>query len=269
MHRTVSCVMAAELRECEGASRVVLAITPAAGPLMVTESLDVSIDGSMVTVRDIGDEFGGRLQVLDILGDGRLEVRYLATVAGRMDPAPVDEVDLIRFLRPSRYCESDRLMGFARGEFGHLEGAALLEEVTRWVGRRVAYVAGSSRSTDGAVATLLGRQGVCRDFAHLVIALLRSCDIPARLAAVYAPGLNPMDFHAVAEAFVDGRWVAADATGLAPCSTMLRIATGRDAAHTAFLTSIGCSLELLELEVMAISDGLLPFDDPRLAVQLS
>lgn len=265
----MSCVMVADLRASFGAGRVVLAITPATGSPPVTESLDVTLDGSAIAVREIADELGGRLQLLDGIRDGRLELRYEATVAGRTDPPPVEEIDLIRFLRPSRYCESDRLMGFARGEFGHLNDAALLEEVTRWVGRRVAYVAGSSRSTDGAVATLLGRQGVCRDFAHLVIALLRSCDIPARLAAVYAPGLSPMDFHAVAEAFVDGRWVAADATGLAPRSTMLRIATGRDAADTAFLTSVGCSLELLGLEVMATTDGLLPFDDPLLAVQLT
>ncbi|MFN0028687.1 MAG: transglutaminase-like domain-containing protein [Acidimicrobiales bacterium] len=269
MHRTVSCVMTAELRDTNGAGRVVLAIAPATGPAPVEESLEVTVDGSTVGAGEIADELGGRLHVLDGVSDGRLEVRYQATVAGRIEPAPPAEIDLIRFLRPSRYCESDRLMGFARGEFDHLEGVALLDGVTQWVGQRVAYVSGSSRSTDGAVATLLGGQGVCRDFAHLVIALLRSCDIPARLAAVYAPGLSPMDFHAVAEAYVQGRWVAADATGLAPRSTMLRIATGRDAADTAFLTSMGCSLELLEMEVTATSDGLLPSDDALVAVQLT
>ena len=85
-----------------------------------------------------------------------------------------------------------------------MSGLSLLESVSSWVGQRVAYIAGSSRSTDGAVATLLARQGVCRDFADLVIALLRGCDTPARLVSVYAPGLQPMDFHAVAEAYIDG-----------------------------------------------------------------
>ena len=167
----------------------------------------------------------------------------------------------MRYLRPSRYCEADRLYAFARAEFRGIRGLPLLDAVSSWVGMRVAYVAGSSRSIDGAVATLLARQGVCRDFAHLVIALLRACDVPARLAAVYAPGLSPMDFHAVAEAYVDGRWLVVDATCLAPRPAMLRIATGRDAADTAFLTSVGCSVELLTLAVTATTDGDLLADD--------
>ena len=140
--------------------------------------------------------------------------------------------------------------------------------MSSWVGTRLAYVAASSRSTDGAVTTLLARQGVCRDFAHLVIAILRSCDTPARLAAVYAPGLSPMDFHAVAEAFVEGQWLVVDATGLAPRHAMLRIATGRDAADVAFLTSAGCCVDLSRLEVAATTDGSLPAEDPVLPVQL-
>jgi transglutaminase-like putative cysteine protease len=118
------------------------------------------------------------------------------------------------------------------------------------------------------VSTLLARQGVCRDFAHLVIALLRACDVPARLASVYAPGLQPMDFHAVAEVLIDGRWLVTDATLLAPRSTLVRIATGRDAADTAFLTTTGASVELTSLEVHATSDGPLPDDDLRQPVQL-
>ena len=119
--------------------------------------------------------------------------------------------------------------------------------MSSWVGQRVAYIPGSSRPIDGAVATLLSREGVCRDFAHLVIALLRACDTPARLVSVYAPGLQPMDFHAVAEAYIDGRWLVADATALAPRSSMVRIATGRDAADTAFLTSTGAEVRLVSL----------------------
>ena len=85
---------------------------------------------------------------------------------------------------------------------------------------------------------------------------------------MYAPGLEPMDFHAVAEALVDGRWLVTDATCLAPRSTLLRIATGRDAADTAFLTTSGAAVELTALEVLATSDGLLPVDDLREQVQL-
>lgn len=129
------------------------------------------------------------------------------------------------------------------------------------MGTRLHYMPGSSGPTDGAVDTMLHRQGVCRDYAHLVIALLRALDVPARLAAVYAPGLDPMDFHAVAEVAVDGTWRVADATLLAPRSSLVRICTGRDAANTAFLSTYGGQADLLEYEVTATIDGRLPDDD--------
>ena len=122
-------------------------------------------------------------------------------------------------------------------------------------------------STDGAEQTLLARRGVCRDYAHLVIALLRALDVPARMVAVYAPGLSPMDFHAVAEAWVDGAWWTVDATRLAPRQSMLRISTGRDAADIAFLTNHWADLSLTRMEVLAIVDEL-PSDDGTQLVQL-
>jgi transglutaminase-like putative cysteine protease len=122
-------------------------------------------------------------------------------------------------------------------------------------------VSGSSDHTDGAVDTLLTRCGVCRDYAHLVVGLLRALAVPARLVACYAPGLSPMDFHAVVEAHVEGRWLVLDATRRAPRATLLRIATGRDAADTAFLSSYGGAVTVAEIEVMATSDGDLPPDD--------
>ena len=96
-------------------------------------------------------------------------------------------------------------------------------------------MAGSSSVHDSAEDTLLTGMGTCRDFAHLGVALCRAVGIPARFAAVYAPGLSPMDFHAVFEAQdLDGRWYAYDATDLAPRQSMVRIVTGRDAADAAF-----------------------------------
>lgn len=111
-------------------------------------------------------------------------------------------------------------MPVAAAEFAGITGKPLLDAVSSWVGSQLSYVSGSSKPIDGAVDTYLSRQGVCRDYAHLVIALLRGLNVPARLAAVYAPGLDPMDFHAVAEAYVDGAWWVVDATALAlvrPC----------------------------------------------------
>ena len=176
-------------------------------------------------------------------------------------PARADAVDLIRYTRPSRYAESDALAPTATAEFAGLDTSAeLLAGVSSWVGTRLAYAGGSSRPTDGAVRTLLAREGVCRDFAHVCIALLRGLDIPARLVSVYAPGLEPMDFHAVAEAWVDDAWRVVDATALAPRESFVRIATGRDAADTAFLSILSGHAELAEMEVTAVVDALPPDD---------
>lgn len=144
----------------------------------------------------------------------------------------------------------------------------LVTAVGRWVGLRLAYIVGSSGPTDDAVDTLLLGEGVCRDYAHLVVGLLRAQDIPARLAAVYAPGLSPMDFHAVVEAWVDGDWRVVDATGLAPRRSMLRIATGRDAADTAFLSVHHGTVDLIAVNVLAIAD-VLPNHDPDEVVALT
>ena len=85
--------------------------------------------------------------------------------------------------------------------------------------------------------------------------MLRALNVPARLAAVYAPGLSPMEFHAVAEAFVDDAWWVVDATQLAPRQSLLRIATGRDAADTAFMTNFGAGhVSSTGLEVTAVVD---------------
>ena len=130
--------------------------------------------------------------------------------------------------------------------------------------QRIAYVSGSSTGTDSALDTLLARQGVCRDFAHLVIALLRALGVPSRLAAVYAPGLSPMEFHAVAEALIDDQWWAVDATRLAPRRSLVRVATGRDAADTAFLSSFGDYVELDALEVTAVVDDFVLDDQSTL-----
>jgi transglutaminase-like putative cysteine protease len=230
------------------------------------EALVVTQDGAPVTVRELVDQHGTRLHLCDV-GAGRVLVDYRVVVDGRLAPPPVDELDLVRSRRPSRYCESDTLGPTARAEFGGLTGRDLLSAVSSWVGSHLAYVPGASAPTDGAVQTLLDRQGVCRDYAHLVIALLRALDVPARLVSVYAPGLSPMDFHAVAEAFVDDEWHVVDATALAPRSTLLRIATGRDASDTAFLTSHGAMVTVASMQVGAVADEL-PRDDVTAFVSL-
>jgi transglutaminase-like putative cysteine protease len=239
-----------------------------AAPEQLDESLVVTSDGAPVDVRDVPTA-NGRVHLL-VPPPGRLEVAYRATVRGEVAAAEVTEADRITYLRPSRYAESDRLAPTAEAEFAGITGASeLLAAVSSWVGARLFYVPGSSGPTDGAVDSLLLRRGVCRDYAHLVVALLRALDVPARLVAVYAPGLDPMDFHAVAEAAIEDRWRVVDATLLAPRSSLVRIATGRDAADTAFLSMYGGAADLLETVVGAVIDGDLPSDDVRQLVSLT
>jgi transglutaminase-like putative cysteine protease len=91
--------------------------------------------------------------------------------------------------------------------------------------------------------------------------MCRGVGIPARMASVYAPGLSPMDFHAVVETAVDGRWWSWDATRTAPRSTLVRIGTGRDAADLAFVTVTTGRADLVDVVVSAIAPGDLPHDD--------
>jgi transglutaminase-like putative cysteine protease len=227
----------------------------------VDERLSVLIDGQPVEPLEVVGEHGNRVHVLDG-AQGRLSVSYTAAVDGHGKGVPLTEQDRIVYARPSRYAESDRLLNFAAKEFGtQRSGSAIVQDVVRWVGSRLNYVPGSSGPTDGATDTLLSGAGVCRDYAHLVIAMLRALRVPARLTAVYAPGCDPMDFHAVVEAYAAGGWYVVDATALAPRSSLVRIATGRDAADTAFMTTVSGGASLDWSTVTAVADDGLPFDD--------
>ncbi|HCX83839.1 MAG TPA: transglutaminase [Micrococcales bacterium] len=231
-----------------------------------TETWAITANGQSVTPQELLTQHGTRVHVVNA-EIGPLTLDYSVTVLGRIDPIEVTEWDLLRYLRPSRYCESDALAPTAKAEFAGLPASDLLASVSSWVGTRLSYVPGSSLPTDGATRTLLARQGVCRDYAHLVVALLRSLDVPARLVAVYAPGLDPMDFHAVAEAYLEEQWHVVDATTLAPRETLLRISTGLDASDTAFLSVHHGQAALQAIEVSAVAD-VLPNDDVTQLVRL-
>src|SRR5215213_5342669 len=204
---------------------------------------------------------GARVHRLE-LREGDTTITYSASARTGGAPRPVRPADWAAALRPSRYCPSDQLDGFATTEFDRTRPRAeLVAAVADWVHRRLTYTAGASRPVDTAVDTLLLGRGVCRDFAHLTITLLRALEIPARLVAVYAPGLSPMDFHAVVEADVDGVWCVVDATRLAPTSSLVRICSGRDAADTAFLSLFGGVARFQTVNVTATTDGPLPAPD--------
>ncbi|KHK98712.1 transglutaminase [Microbacterium mangrovi] len=201
--------------------------------------------------------------------EGLLQVRYAADIEPSPSAAAVDELELIDYVRPSRYSESDALFAQARRQFRGLGEADLVQAVSDYVHDSLTYTWGSSTGTDSAVTVLAKGQGVCRDFAHAVIALLRAMDVPARYAACYAPGLSPMDFHAVAEAYLDGAWHVVDATHLSNRHGLVRIATGADASDCAWLSYHGGAVSLQYLWVNASSDIELPFDDHSGLVQIA
>ncbi|HEX3841864.1 MAG TPA: transglutaminase family protein [Acidimicrobiales bacterium] len=218
-------------------------------------------------------------ETLHVIGSdpGALTVSYQARLRsspeGNPPPSPEAASTAYRrqvYLRPSRYCPSDHLVGFAVAEFGAgPDVGPRIAAIAEWIRQRIGYVPGSSTVHDSAEDTLLTGMGTCRDFAHLGVALCRATGVPARFAAVYAPGLSPMDFHAVFEAFQDGRWCVYDSTGLAPRSSLVRIATGRDAADTAFAAVTTGIADLESVEVTATADPLLPTDDPSAMVELA
>ncbi len=259
-----------------------IAIATTAGAVLEEQLTCTGPDGSALPIREITDELGGRTHLVtaprgplllgysasataaDAAGDGR-GARY--DTPGHDMPG----LDEIVALRQSRYCQSDALVGFAATEFPGTVGAppdVVALAVASWVFERLTYALGSSGPLDTALDTLHSGVGVCRDFAHLTITLCRALGVPARLAAVYAPGLSPMDFHAVVEVRTASGWLALDPSRLAPRPTLVRIATGRDAADTAFATTLRGDVELVTSRVFASSDGDLPADDHVRAVQI-
>ncbi len=233
--------------------------------LAVTDGAGAPVEHDVIIL-----DHGSRLHVVEASA-GSLHVDYSATVAvGHATEQTVSDVDRFRYVLPSRYCPSDRLEGFVVGEFGPVDGdARALARVVSWVSERLAYTSGSTTSTDDALAPLLSGQGVCRDYAHLVVTLCRALGMPARYVSVYAPGLSPMDAHAVVEVAVDGVWRVVDATHLAPRASLVRTATGRDATDTAILTSLGAITQPPRFEVTATADPDLPTEDPGALISLA
>lgn len=196
-------------------------------------------------------------------GVDRLTVHYRATVD--VVRAPVALADyaatsprflpaaVTAYLMPSRYCQSDRLEGFIDRRFAGLRGGALAVALVDWMRSAMIYRSGSSSGETTALDTFASRAGVCRDYAHLLVALARAGDIPARCVSAYAPGVDPPDFHAVAELWLDGDWRLVDATGMANCQDLVRVCVGRDATDIAFMTIFGTA-RLLDQRVRVAID---------------
>lgn len=183
--------------------------------------------------------------------EGRFDARYRATVevtrpdpdiaALRATPSHLLTGEATSFLMPSRYCQSDLFEPIVGSEFGEHAGGRLVAAIRDWVNANFSYVPGASDAKTTAMDSYLARQGICRDYAHVVVAMARAGGVPARCVSVYAPDVEPPDFHAVAEVWLDGAWHLVDATGMARPSDIAVIGVGRDAAEISFLTIMGAA----------------------------
>ena len=182
-------------------------------------------------------------------GEGRFEARYTVEVEvtrpapdlARLPATPYADLtaEATSFLMPSRYCPSDLFAATVIDLFGTKTGGPLAQGIRDWIRDHFAYVPGSSDASTTALDSYMTRQGICRDYAHVFVTMARAAGLPARVASVYAPGVEPPDFHAVAEVWLAGAWHLADPTGMAGPEEIAVIGVGRDAAEVSFLTIQG------------------------------
>ena len=199
------------------------------------------------------DDIGERIW---IRAEGEFEVSYKAQAEVRRQLAQLASLEMlsphdmpgedVQYLFDSRYCPADQFQPFVEAEFSGTQGGGRIAAIRDWIAGHMSYVPGSSGPDTGAVDSFVQRQGICRDYAHVLIALARASAIPARYVACYSPGVTPPDFHAVAEVFLGdpeteggGTWQLVDATGMATPEDTVKIGVGRDAADVSFLTTFG------------------------------
>ena len=144
---------------------------------------------------------------------------------------------------------------YVGSRFGSLDGGAKIAAIRDWVEEEMDYVPGASHAGTTALDTFAGRQGVCRDYAHMVCAMARAANIPARYASDYGPDVDPPDFHAVAQVWLDGAWHLVDATGMCGADEMVIVAVGRDACDSPFMETGGpAQLIYQNIQVTRLAD---------------
>jgi transglutaminase-like putative cysteine protease len=210
---------------------------------------------------------------------GPLTLRYDAIVdlvhhfalPADLKEVPIAELpaSVLQYIYPSRYCQSDRLLNVARQEFGAMEpGYERVEAIRKWVQERTKFQVGSSHPGTSALDTYECRNGVCRDFAHLMITMCRALNIPARFATGIDygadPALGPTDFHCYVEAYLGDRWYIFDPSGISPRTGLLRIGTGRDASEVAFATIFGTvQWTMPRMTIRAVEDAAAGITQPE------
>ncbi|MGA9254723.1 MAG: transglutaminase family protein [Roseobacter sp.] len=191
------------------------------------------------------------------------ECSYSAEVEVTRDSANIQSLDetprveipgaVIPYMMPSRYCHSDQFLNFVADQFGNLTGGALVSAMSNWVSSNFTYDINASHAGTTATDSFFSLAGVCRDYAHMLISLARAGGIPARFVSAYAPGVDPPDFHAVVEVFLEGAWYIVDPTEMSSAQDTVRICAGRDAADASFMTSYGwVDLQEQSVEVIQV-----------------
>lgn len=202
-----------------------------------------------------------RVPAHDMIGErawlhctGHVQIDYEATVEvdrrldklGDLNALPHHLIpgEAVQYLLDSRYCHGQEFQSLVASEFSGTKGGARIVAILEWIAQHMEYTPGASDADTDATQSFIQRSGVCRDFAHVLIALARASAIPARYVACYAPGVTPQDFHAIAEVFLadptipgGGMWQLVDPTQMADLANAVKIGVGRDAADVSFLTS--------------------------------
>ncbi|VWX61311.1 transglutaminase-like domain-containing protein [Sphingorhabdus sp. 109] len=207
------------------------------------------------TIVPAHDRIGTRLWTTQ---EEQLSISYAAQVAiDRADPdfAALPATDLpdlpgeaVPYLFNSLYCSVNAFDQVVTEEFAGLSGGALVAAMADYIRQTMRYGSDADNVHNDAGQSFAARKGVCRDYAHILISMARSANIPARFASTYAPDVAPQDFHAVSEVFLDGHWRLVDPTGMAKPSDMAVIGIGRDATDVSFLTAFG-SMQMVEQRV--------------------
>ncbi len=266
--------------EVTGTAALLLNVRPRSDGdhVVLSEALTI---GDGLRVEDLVDSHGNPFQRVR-LAPGSNYVRHDALVAVSALPDNHDATDFtplapgdlplsaLRYTLPSRYCDSDKLVNFAWEKFGRVEhGWPRVQAISRWLHDNIEYRYMSGRTDLSAWDVLQRGYGVCRDFAHLVTALNRAFNVPARYVTGHLPDIgfpdpdNHMDFHAYSEVYLGGRWLTTDARFHEPRIGRIKVSCGQDAVDGAFSTIFGAaSLTYFQVWAYQVPRGGVGVGDP-------
>jgi len=246
--------------------------------LVTTENLSL---GANLPAEEFVDQHGNHVMRL-VLEHGTNTICHdaLVLISSQPDnhdrvgcaPTPPDDLppSLLRYTLPSRYCDSDKLTDFAWKTFGHIEhGWPRVQAISEWVHRNIRYTYMSGRPDLSAGDVLQRGYGVCRDFAHLAVALNRTFNVPARYVTGHMPDIGfpdpegHMDFHAYAEVYLGDQWYTTDARFHVPRIGRIKVSCGLDAVDGAFSTIYGgATLSHFQVWAYQVAPGTVAVGDP-------